>query len=150
MTLIDALVAGSLFALACTGSLQLTAASAAHQRQTLDRDGLLERIERDRLQLQAHWRRSAPPTTGAAASADQAASADPEDCPHTIATLLASAAAVPGDPALQRQLLPSGDGRSLLVRWQARQEPSVLRQRLISPAGLGLCAAAPTQPQGAL
>ena len=147
MTLIDALVAGSLFALACTGSLQLTAASAAHQRQTLDRDGLLERIERDRLQLQAHWRRSAPPTTGAADPADPE---DPEDCPHTLATLLASAAAVPGDPALQRQLLPSGVGRSLLVRWQARQEPSVLRQRLISPAGLGLCAAAPTQPQGAL
>lgn len=144
MTLIDALVAGSLFALACTGSLQLTAAGAAHQRQTLDRDGLLERIERDRLQLQAHWRRSAPPATGAPASGDQAG------CPHTIATLLASAAAVPGDPALQRQLLPSGDGRSLLVRWQAHQEPSVLRQRLISPAGLGLCAAAPTQPRGAL
>jgi hypothetical protein len=126
MHLVDVLMAGSVFAIASGGSMQICSATALQAQQLNSRQGLEQRIEQDRLQLQTHWRSSGAPDCSAAASQRP---------------LLA--AAVPVPTGLTREVLLSPDGQSVQLRWTATADPVLQRQRLVSPAGMGVCGLAP-------
>lgn len=126
MQLVEVLVAASVFTAAAGGSLQLFAQAASHSQHGELRQQQLERIEIDRLQLQAHWRRQLQ---------DQAV------CPLNREQLQALAAQLPPPPRVQRQLLPGDQPEELRVRWRFEGEAAVVRERLVSAAGLGLCPA---------
>jgi hypothetical protein len=126
MQIVEVLVAAVVFSAASASSLQLWSQAAVSaegaQRQALQ----LERIELDRLQLQAHWRRD----LGA-----EAACGDGGDAMKAVAV------ALPVPPQLQRELLPSPEPAGVLVRWRVASEPALQRERLFTPAGLGVCQA---------
>ncbi|MFZ9974479.1 MAG: hypothetical protein ACO3FK_09410, partial [Vulcanococcus sp.] len=42
-------------------------------------------------------------------------------------------------PQLRRALLPADQADALLVRWWVEASPALQRERLFTPAGLGLC-----------
>ena len=125
MQLVEVSLAAVLFAAAAGSSLQLGSAAASSSQSTALRQQLQERIELDRLHLQAHWRQNAAGLS----------------CLDPVAGLIARAADVPPPPQLQRQLLPAADGEALLVQWSAGPpgEPPLQRHRWLTPAGLGLC-----------
>ncbi len=100
---------------------------SGHQQAEL-RQQQLERIELDRLQLQAHWRQRLTTESGCAISPEQ---------------LIAVASALPVPPQLQRDLIPADQDDALQVRWRAERDPALQRERLFTPAGLGLCPAEP-------
>lgn len=120
MNLVELSVAAVLFSAASGSSLQLWAQAASRSQQTELQQQLLERIDLDRLHLQATWRQSG------------------NGCGVDPAALLAQAAAVPVPPQLQRTVQLSADGLQVQVRWQALAAPALQRQRLFTPAGLGL------------
>jgi len=126
MHLVDVLMAGSVFAIASGGSMQICSATALQAQQLNSRQGLEQRIEQDRLQLQTHWRSS-----GAT------------DCTSAASQLPLLAAAVPVPTGLTREVLLSSDGQSVQLRWTATADPALQRQRLVSPAGMGVCGLAP-------
>lgn len=117
MNLVEALVAASLFLAGVAASLQLWAGAGGSQRSLDQRQHLRERIERDRLVLQSHWR-----LTLASAS-----------CP-TVEQMLQAAVALPPAAPVERQAQVGGDGQTLQVLW-----PAAGRQRWYTAAGLGLC-----------
>lgn len=125
MQLLEVSVAALVFAGAAASSLQLWSAAASSHQSTQLREQLLERIELDRLHLQARWRQDAAGFR----------------CDAPIAALTAAAAAVPPPPQLQRQVQPGADGGSLQLQWSAvlPGEPPLQRHRSVTPAGLGIC-----------
>ena len=122
MQLVEVLVAGVVFTAASGSSLQLFAQAASSSQQTELRQQRLERIELDRLQLQAHWHRELAGAEGCAISSEQ---------------LKALAAAVPAPPQLQREVVLGEQPDELRLRWRFAGEPGVVRERLVTTAGLG-------------
>lgn len=122
MQLVEVLVAGVVFTAASGSSLQLFAQAASSSQQTELRQQRLERIELDRLQLQAHWHRELAGAEACAISAEQ---------------LKALAAAVPAPPQLQREVVLGEQPDELRLRWRFAGEPGVVRERLVTAAGLG-------------
>ena len=53
--------------------------------------------------------------------------------------LITVAERVPVPPQLRRALLPADQADALLVRWWVEASPALQRERLFTPAGLGLC-----------
>lgn len=130
MQLIEVMVAAAVFSAATGSSLQLWSRAASSNQRLEQRHMLQERIELDRLQLQAHWRQ---------------AFSTAEACPVDGARLAAAAAGAPVPPQLERELIQiDGDG-GIGVRWRAVGPSKLERQRLFTPAGLGLCGADATQ-----
>ena len=101
---------------------QLTMTAASSSQQSELRQQRIERIELDRLQLQAHWRRE---LAGAAA------------CAISPEQLKALAAAVPTPPQVQREVVVGEQPDELRLRWRFAGEPGVVRERLVTTAGLG-------------
>jgi hypothetical protein len=122
MQLVEVLVAGAVFTAASGSSLQLFAQAAISSQQTELRQQRLERIDLDRLQLQAHWRLELVGAEACAISPDQ---------------LKALAAVVPVPPQLQREVVLGAAPGELRVRWRFDGEPTVVRERLVTAAGLG-------------
>jgi len=124
MQLIEVSLAAVLFTGATGGSLRLWAASGGQQQQLASRSELQERIELDRLQLQARWRQAFAPG---------------QSCPAVEGQLEAEAARIQPPPQVSRALKDPGDGRGVLVVWSALDQPELQRQRRFTAAGLGLC-----------
>jgi hypothetical protein len=124
MQLIEVSLAAVLFTAATGGSLQLWAASGSQQQQLASTNELEERIELDRLQLQAHWRQGIAPG---------------QSCPAVLEQLEPVAARIQPPPQVLRALHPAGDGGGVQVVWSIPGKPTLQRQRLFTPAGLGLC-----------
>jgi hypothetical protein len=122
MQLVEVLVAGVVFTAASGSSLQLFAQAASSSQQTELRQQRLERIELDRLQLQAHWHREL---------------AGAEVCAISSEPLKALAAAVPAPPQLQREVVLGEQPDELWLRWRFAGEPGVVRERLVTTVGLG-------------
>ena len=128
MNLVEVMVAAAVFAAATGSSVQLWASAASSSQRTDLQQQLLERMELDRLQLQAHWRRELLATSR---------------CGELAAALQASATAVMPPPQLQRSLIPAAVGDGVQVVWHALEVPALQRQRQFTAAGLGLCAPEP-------
>jgi hypothetical protein len=124
MQLIEVSLAAVLFTGATGGSLRLWAASGGQQQQLASRSELQERIELDRLQLQARWRQAFAPG---------------QSCPAVEGQLEAEAARIQPPPQVSRALKDPGDGRGVLVVWSALDQPELQRERRFTAAGLGLC-----------
>ena len=103
--------------------LQLWGRGAMQQQNQAQRAELLLQIERDRLQLQQRWR-----ALPARSCAD-----------HDMDDFIMVANAQPMAPGLRRVLELSRDEAGLWVRWSALEGTEVLRQRLVTAAGLGRC-----------
>ncbi|UPM51182.1 hypothetical protein MY494_05330 [Synechococcus sp. A10-1-5-1] len=124
MQLIEVSLAAVLLTAASGGSLQLWAASGGQQKQLASRSEVEERIELDRLQLQARWRQAIAPGQTCSAVEEQ---------------LEPVAARIQPPPQVQRTLSPASDGRGLEVVWSGLEQPMLERQRRFTAAGLGLC-----------
>ena len=108
---------------ALLAGLQLWGRGAMQRQNQAQRAELLRQIERDRLQLQQRWR---------ALPERPCADADMGD-------FVVVADAQPMAPGLRRVLELSRDEPGLWVRWSALEDTKVLRQRLVTAAGLGRC-----------
>ena len=124
MQWIEVSLAAVLFTGATGGSLRLWAASGGQQQQLASRSELQERIELDRLQLQARWRQAFVPG---------------QSCPAVEGQLEAEAARIQPPPQVSRAVQDPGDGRGVLVVWSALDQPELQRERRFTAAGLGLC-----------
>lgn len=131
MQLLEVMVAATVFSAAAGSSLQLWSQAASGTQRSEQREQLQERIELDRLQLAAHWRRALQP--------DQACAVDQN-------RLLSVAAVLPVPPQLQRQVLADPTSGGVLVRWSAGETPAIARERLFTLAGLGLSCPTEVQP----
>ncbi len=121
MQLVEVMVAAAVFTAASGSSLQLFAQVASSSQQRELHQQRIERIELDRLQLQAHWRRELAGTAACAISPEQ---------------LQALAAAVPAPPQVQREVVVGEQPDELRLRWRLAGEPGVVRDRLVTTAGL--------------
>lgn len=138
MHLLEVMVAATVFTAASGSSLQLFAQAASRSQTAELRQQQLERIELDRLQLQAHWRRELAASDTCAVSPEQ---------------LSRWAATVPVPPQIQRELLAGDQSDELRLRWRLEGQPAVVRERLVTTAGLGAnCMASEaligSQPEG--
>ena len=124
MQFVEVMVAVVVFSSASLSSVQLWSKAARSHQQALLAEQQLERIELDRFQLQAHWRRARVLTPGCSTSAEHMRSV---------------AQRLPVPPQLQRELLVSELGEQLKVRWHVEGAPELMRERVFTPAGLGLC-----------
>ena len=122
MALVEVMVAAAVFTAASCGSLQFFAQAADNSQQTELRQQRLERIELDRLQLQARWRRA---LSGVAT------------CDVTPEQLKALAAVVPTPPQVYREVVAGEQADEIRLRWRFDGEPAVVRERLLTTAGLG-------------
>ena len=124
MQLIEVSLAALIFTAASTGSLQIWSACAGQQRQWASRSALEERMELDRLQLQARWRQAIE--LG-------------EACSAVDGQLVRVAARIQPPPQLQREVSSASDGPGVEVVWSALEQPLLQRHRRFTAAGLGLC-----------
>lgn len=133
MQLVEVLVAASVFTAAAGGSLQLFAQAASSSQQGELRQQQLERVDFDRLQLQAHWRRQLQARLSCTDGAD---------------LLQAMAAELPPPPQVHREVLKGDNAHELRLRWRMDGNSPLVRERLVTIAGLGLCspALAPAAP----
>ena len=129
MQFVEVMVAASVFTAAAGGSLQLFAQAASSSQQGELRQQQLERVEFDRLQLQAHWRR-------------ELQAQDQRSCPVGSDQLQVLAAQLPPPPQVQRELLMGEKADELRLRWRVDVQAAPVRERLVTGAGLGLCSAA--------
>ena len=137
MHLIEVVMAGSVFAIASSSSMQLWSATAVRAHQLSSREQLEQQIEQDRIQLHTLWRMSLQ-------NAPQIPTTNTTGCAATAAQLFAVASSQPALPSLRRALQLSPDGQALQIHWTAGADPSIQRDRVVTPAGLGLCGVAPT------
>ena len=133
MQIVEVMVAAVVFTTASASSLQIWSHAASSTQLAVRGEELLERIELDRLQLQAHWRRDLEAAAACGISGD---------------ALISVASAVPVPPQLQREVWPGPDADAVRVRWRIETDPSLQRERVFTLAGLGLsCAEAPRSSQ---
>ena len=123
MPLLEVMLSCLIWSGALLAGLQLWGRGAIQRQNQVQRAELLRQIERDRLQLQQRWR---------ALPERPCADAD-------MADFVVVADAQPMAPGLRRVLELSRDEPGLLVRWSALEGTEVLRQRLVTAAGLGRC-----------
>lgn len=122
MQIVEVMIAAAVFTAATGSSLQLFAQAASRSQQTELRQQRTEQIEQDRLQLAAHWRR------------ELAGAASCEIEPEQLQVLAAS---LPAPPELSREVVAGEQPDELRLRWRFVGEPGVVRERLVTPAGLG-------------
>lgn len=135
MHLVEALVAGSVFAIASGSSLQIWSATALRTQQLSVRERLEQMVDQDQLQLQLLWRS----TLVGAAAPTSSPTLQSGGCARTAAELLALGSAQPVAAGLVREMGIRSDGEAIVVRWHASANPRVRRDRSMTPAGLGLC-----------
>ena len=123
MPLLEVMLSCVIWSGALLAGLQLWGRGAMQRQNQAERAELLRQIERDRLQLQQRWR---------ALQARPCADHDMDD-------FIVVANAQPMAPGLRRVLELSRDEAGLWVRWSALEGTEVLRQRLVTAAGLGRC-----------
>jgi hypothetical protein len=124
MHLVEVMVAAAVFSAASGSSLQLWSHAVGNSHRAELRHQLLERIDLDRLQLQAHWRQELTGGSGCAVGAEG---------------LMDVASSLPVPPQLRREVVPVQPGDGVQVRWQVDDDPGTTRERVFTPAGLGLC-----------
>ena len=122
MQIVEVMIAAAVFTAATGSSLQLFAQAASRSQQTELRQQRTEQIEQDRLQLAAHWRR------------ELAGAASCEIGPEQLQVLAAS---LPAPPELYREVVAGEQPDELRLRWRLAGEPAVVRERLVTIAGLG-------------
>ena len=122
MQLVEVMVAAAVFTAASGCSLQVFSRVASSIEQADLRQQQLDRIELDRLQLQAHWRRELLGQAICISSLDQ---------------LRAMAATLPPPAQVVRDLRAGDQVDELRLRWRFEGEPGVVRERLLTIAGLG-------------
>ena len=135
MQLTETLVAVAVFAVPLTATVQLASQKQVNDQGQLSTQQLEKAIESDRLALQAAWLQLAPTTCPRPRG--------PED-------LQTAAQAVPVSSGLRREVRILDDqgkelfgqtvytGKAVWVRWSS-SDGTLLRQRLYTPMGLGLC-----------
>ena len=123
MPLLELMLSCVIWSGALLAGLQLWGRGAMQRQNQAQRAELLRQIERDRLQLQQRWRALPKRPCADADMADFVVVADEQ----------------PMSPGLRRVLDLSRDERGLWVRWSALEGTEVLRQRLVTAAGLGRC-----------
>ena len=123
MALLEVMLSCVIWSGALLAGLQLWGRGAMQRQNQAQRVELLRQVERDRLQLQLRWR---------ALPERPCADADMGD-------FVVVADAQPMAPGLRRVLELSRDEPGLWVRWSALEDTKVLRQRLVTAAGLGRC-----------
>ena len=124
MQLLEVSLAAALFGAATTGSLQLWASGMGQQQTLATRSELLERMELDRLQLQARWRQALP--EGAVCSSYEGG-------------MLDVAQQIQTPPQVSRVLEPLRDVPGVRVVWSSPGQAGLDRSRWFTAAGLGLC-----------
>lgn len=126
MQLVEVMVAATVFAMATGSSVQLWSRAALGSQQVEIHQQQGERIELDRLQLQARWHAGLRQPAGPA-------------CAVSPAQLVKVAERVPVPPQLRRDVTPVDQGSALRVRWSGEASPALARERFFTAAGLGLC-----------
>lgn len=131
MQLTETLVAVSIFAMPLTATIQLASQRQATDPTEMSRQELLSAVDADRLALQGAWMLIKPVTC----------STKREVLPMKTA---ASSVSVPA--GLQRQITYLNDGavstvegQALAVSWRSSRSGELLRQRIYTPMGVGLC-----------
>lgn len=130
MNLVEVITAGLLFTLAASASLQLWSLAASGSVHDSDRQLQIDRLDAELVGLQGRLRRLARQGVM------------PSGCPEAVAAMAGDLATAPSLEGVERQLQPTADGRLLLVR-VSLPAAAFSRQRLYSPAALGLCPALP-------
>lgn len=125
MQLVEVMVAASVFMAAALASSQLFTQVAGSSQQSEHLQQQLERIEFDRLQLEAHWLRRRQSLSSCSVAVDH---------------MSAVAAEVSPPPQVHRELLAGERPEELRLRWRIASWSAPLRQRLVTAAGLGVCA----------
>ena len=123
MPLLEVMLSCVIWSGALLAGLQFWGRGAMQRQNQVQRAELLRQIERDRLQLQQRWRALPKRPCADADMADFVVVADEQ----------------PMAPGLRRVLDLSRDEPGLWVRWSALEGTEVLRQRLVTAAGLGRC-----------
>lgn len=136
MQLTETLVAVAVFAVPLTATVQLASQKQVNDQGQLSTQQLEKAIESDRLALQAAWLQLAPTTCPRPRG--------PED-------LQTAAQAVPVSSGLRREVRILNDqgkelsgqlaytGHAVWIKWSSISDGTLLRQRLYTPMGLGLC-----------
>ena len=122
MPLLEVMLSCVIWSGALLAGLQLWGRGAMQRQNQAERAELLRQVERDRLQLQQRWRALA-----------ERPCADPDMADFVV---VANAQPMAG---LRRVLELSTKEPGLWVRWSALEGTEVLRQRLVTAAGLGRC-----------
>ena len=123
MPLLEVMLSCVIWSGALLAGLQLWGRGAMQRQNQAERAELLRQVERDRLQLQQRWR-----------ALPERPCADPD-----MADFVVVADEQPMATGLRRVLELSRDEPGLWVRWSALEGTEVLRQRLVTAAGLGRC-----------
>ena len=123
MPLLEVMLSCVIWSGALLAGLQLWGRGAMQRQNQAERAELLRQVERDRLQLQQRWR-----------ALPERPCADPD-----MVDFVVVADEQPRAPGLRRVLELSRDEPALWVRWSAMEDTEVLRQRLVTAAGLGRC-----------
>lgn len=129
MQLTEALVAVAVFAVPLTATVQLASQKQVNDQDQLSTQQLARAVESDRQALQAAWLQLAP-TASCRMPAD----------------LQSAAQAVPVSSGLRREVRILDDqgqevlpGKAVWIKWSSISDGTLLRQRLYTPMGLGLC-----------
>ncbi|WP_296416607.1 hypothetical protein [Vulcanococcus sp. DEBay_Sum29NL08_54] len=123
MPLLEVMLSCVIWSGALAAGLQLWGRGASQQQSNAQRATLIQEIERDRLRLIKHWR-----------------SLPPRSCSDGDQRFLETVAKdQPTAPGLRRVLELSTSEPGLWVRWSSADGSTVLRERLVTAAGLGLC-----------
>jgi len=129
MQLTETLVAVAVFAVPLTATVQLASQKQVNDQGQLSTQQLARAVESDRLALQAAWLQLAPTAS----------------C-RMPAELQSAAQAVPVSSGLRREVRILDDqgqevlpGKAVWIKWSSISDGTLLRQRLYTPMGLGLC-----------
>lgn len=129
MQLTETLVAVAVFAVPLTATVQLASQKQVNDQGQLSSQQLARAVESDRLALQAAWLQLAPTAS----------------C-RMPAELQSAAQSVPVSSGLRREVRILDDqgqevlpGKAVWIKWSSISDGTLLRQRLYTPMGLGLC-----------
>jgi hypothetical protein len=135
MQLTEVLVAVAIFSIPLTSTVQLVSQKHLNDKNQFSSQNLAKAIERDRLAIQTAWMQLTPTTCPRLRG--------PED-------LQTAAQTVPVSSGLRREVRILDDqgkelfgqtvytGKAVWIRWSS-SDGTLLRQRLYTPMGLGLC-----------
>lgn len=130
MQLAETIVAVSIFALPLTATVQMASQRQLSEQGQMTRQQQMSAVDSDRLALQATWMQIRPSTCTL----------------QTVVTMKNATGSLNSPTGIQRQLtyLKDGlthasEGQAVLVRWTGSSSGELLRQRIYTPMGLGLC-----------
>ena len=132
MSLTEVIVSMVIFAMPVASTVQLINLHKAAESAQLNSLELLNAVDADRLALQATWMQIKPSTCFVY---------------HSVIPMMTASNQVPVPNGIQRQIVYLKDGeintrtiegQALMVNWRT-SNGQLLRQRLYTPMGLGLC-----------